>query len=473
MSEPKEQQSRRRSAAGGRRVDLLVGIALALVAIVALGLAAIGNESDRLAGPQGPRTESLTASTVVCPGATVGSSSVRVTRVPGSADGELDVRTPAPTATTLGGGKAVDVVAPRTVDLPGSVGATVIEGRGAAAPGVIAGRGEGAAVPECRAPGFDEWLVDLGASARYSSTLELVNPDAGIAVVDLALHGGSGPINEPSLRGIQVPPNGIKRVELAKVAPRAAIFSARMTVVRGRVAVAARNTIDSLGVSRVTSDFLPAQATAGADNLLLGLPAKPTGAALLLVNPGEDEVRATIKFVTGDATFVPSGVPDVAVPPGSLRVVSLQEALSTDTAKGVVGLQIASTGPVAASARVTNGGDLILLGSDVAVREPTAAILGPGVKTLLLGGAQRAGVVHVRTYDAAGKELADESVEIAPDRAPSLALPAGTTVVEVEPRNTVVNGVVRVVARRGERGTSVIRLRPAETRTRVPAVGPK
>lgn len=475
MSEPStEQPSGRRTSSGqSRRVDVLVALALVLVAIVALGLAVIGDETDELAGPRGPRIDPLSATTVVCPGGFGARSTVRVARTPGAEGGEVSVRQAAPDAASLGEEAPLEVGASSSVAVPGSAGPTVLEASGAAAPGLVAGRGDAAAVPECRAPAFDEWFVDVGASARYATVLELVNPDAGVAVVDLALQGRTGPIEEPALRGIQVPARGVKRIDLAKQAPRAQVFAAHLTVVRGRVAVTARNSVDSLGTAQATSDFLPAQSEPTTDNLILGLPPKPSGAALLLANPGEDEVRATIRFVTKDAVFTPSGLAEVAVPPGSLGVVSLHELLAEKASDGVVGLSIESTGELAASARVIHKTDLLLLGSGIPVREPTTTVVPPGAKTLVLGGAQRAGVVHVRSYDAGGKELGDVNVEIRPDQAASVTLPGRAERIEVEPRNTRIAGVVRVTGTGSQRGSAAVRLRPGDLTARVPAVAPE
>lgn len=466
---------RRASVVRRRRVDILVALAIGLPTVVALGVGAIGGEdSPRAGGVRPPTSAALTSATTVCPaGLEPGAVPVRVGRSPGVAGGSLDVLTGAAPATTVAEAAPVTVEGDGVVAVPGSNGATVLTGKGAAAPGIVAGRGESLAVPECRAPSYDEWLVGLGASARYATTVELVNPDDGEAVVDIALSDASGPVEEPALRGIQVPAHGVKRIDLSATAPRRTLTAAHVTVIRGRVTTTARTTRDTLGRGRVTTEFQPAQAAPDTTNLVLGLPAEPTGATLFVANPGQDEVRATVRLVTTDATFTPTDAAPISVAPGAMATVDLNAMLSGKSGEGVVGILVESPDPVAASVRLLQASDLVLLAPSVDVREPTAAVVPPGAKTLLLGGAQRAGVVHVTSYDAAGKALRDDQVEVAPDRAASLTLPPGAVRVAVEPRNTRVSGVFSMPVAGRNGGLATLRLRPAETHARIPVVAPE
>lgn len=474
---PAGRSGRRASVVRRRRVDILVALAIGLPTVVALGVGAIGGEdSPQAGGVRPPTSAALTSATTVCPsGLEPGATTVRVGRSPGVPGGDLDVLTGAgPGAdATVAAASPVPVPADGTAVVPGSAGATVLTGKGSAAPGIVAGRGESLAVPECRAPSYDEWLVGLGASARYATTVELVNPDDGEAVVDLALSDASGPVEEPALRGIQVPAHGVKRIDLAAAAPRRTLTAAHVTVIRGRVTATARTTRDPLGRGRVTTDFQPAQAAPDTDNLILGLPAKPTGATLFVANPGQDEVRATVRLVTTDATFTPTDAEPISVAPGAMATADLGKLLSGKSGEGVVGILVESPEPVVASVRLLQSSDLVLLAPAIDVREPTAAVLPPGAKTLLVGGAQRAGVVHVTSYDAAGTSLRDDQVEVAPDRAASLALPPGAVRVTVEPRNTRVSGVFSLPVAGRNGGLATLRLRPAETHARIPVVAPQ
>ncbi|HWJ65967.1 MAG TPA: DUF5719 family protein [Nocardioides sp.] len=464
---------RRATLSRERRIDVLVLLAILLPAIVAVSVAVIGAEDDSLPGPQPPTTATLTSATVICPGGTSGRSGVRVSRAPEVRGGELAVAT-APARGSVTKATAPVTVAPRTsVVLPASAGAVVVEGRGDAAPGIVAGRDDRLAVPECRAPSYDEWLVGIGASARHATTVELVNPDDGDAVVDLALIGEDGPVEEPALRGIEVPAHGVRLVDLAKEAPRAEVTSAHLTVVRGRVTATARTTWDPLGRGRVTTDFLPADPEPATSSLLLGLPDRPVAPTLHLANPGDDEVRVTTRLVTEQAVFTPTQGRQVAVPPHSTLSVDLSKVLSGDAAKGTLGLLVEATGPVASSLMTFDRDDLVLLAPAPEVRDPAALVVPTGDKTLVLGGAERAGVVHVTSYDASGKVLADDPVEVGADRAVPLTLPARAVAVAVEARNTPIRAVVTVPASGRQPGLATLRLLPAELRARIPAVAPQ
>lgn len=474
MSEsPTPAPGRRASVASRRRVDLLVALGIVLPAVVAISLGVIGDEDDQLAGGRPPTTAALTSATVVCPAAVgPGGGDVRVTRTPGVPGGEVAVRAESD-AGVLEEGTSVEVATGTSAVLATGQGATSLAARAESAPGLVAGRGDALAVPECRAPSYDEWLVGVGASARYATTIELVNADEGDAVVDIELFDVAGPVEEPALRGIQVPAHGVKRIELAKAAPRKAVTAAHLTTVRGRVTATARTTLDPLGRGRVTTDFLPADPAPSTRSLILGLPSDARGPLLYLVNPGDDEVRVTTRLVTAEAVFTPTGAEEVAIGPHSMQTVRLGRILSADTAEGAVGLQIESTGPVASSVRLTVKRDLVLLAPSLELDDPTAAVVPTGAKTLLLGGATRSGVVHVASYDARGTELADERVEVGADSAASLELPPGAVTLTLEARNTRISAVVSIPASGKAGGLAVLRVRPVELSARVPVVQPQ
>ena len=159
-----------------------------------------------------------------------------------------------------------------------------------------------------------------------------------------------------------------------------------MTVVRGRVATTVRHTYDPLGRGMPRIDFLPAQAEPATENLLLGVPADGTG-EVHLFNPGEDEVRATVRVVSDSAIFTPAGLEDVVVPAGEVRQVMLSEVLTRQAADGALGLQVVSAQPLVASVRLL-GDDLGLIAPSTAIGdgEPVTSVVPEGPKTLGAGG---------------------------------------------------------------------------------------
>lgn len=469
----------RRSAAGERRWDLLVGLAILLPVVVSLCIAVIGREDDTQLGARPPATADLSVASVGCPAA-VGARGLpaRATRVPGVPGGRVDVATapgiqgPSGKATLTDGGK-LSVGPGKSVEVGTDGGVTLLDGRGTAAPGLVAGRSEPLAVPECRGPSYDEWLVGLGASARYATSLELVNPDGGDAVVDLEVLGPNGPIEEPALRGITIPGHGVKRIDLAKVAPRRSATAAHFTVSRGRVVATARSTWDPLGNGRVTTDFLPSDPEPATDGLILGIPKGAEQTRLAVANPGADEVRVTPQIVTPQSVFTPTDAREVAVPPHSLRMISLDALLSSDAAKGALGIRVSATGPVASSVRTLVKDDLVLLGPVPELAEPTTAVLPAGAKELLLGGATKAGTVQVQAFDAAGKQVAEKRVEMSEGGAARLALPPKAVSITLTAENMTVRAMVLIPATGRRPGLATLRLRPAEVRARIPSVTPR
>lgn len=475
---PASGAGRRAAVSRPRRVDLLVGLAILAPTVVAMSVAVVGREDNPLGGPQAPTTSALTSATMVCPGGLTGDDGpVRVTRTPGVPGGELAVAT-APAARGASGssttepGKAVTVGQGSSVVVPSSTGPTVLDGSGAAAPGIAAGRDGELAVPECRGPSYDEWLVGVGASARYATTIELVNPDDGDAVVDLALHDAAGPVEEPALRGIEVPPHGVKRIDLATAAPRAEATAAHLTVVRGRVTATARNTWDPLGRGRVSTEFLPADTEPSSSSLILGIPDKPTQPTLQLANPGEDEVRVSVRFVTEQAVFAPTGAPDISVAPQAMETVDLAKLFRGAAAEGVVGIELEASGPVASSFMALSGEDLLLLAPAPELQDPAAAVVPSGKKSVVLGGARRTGVVHVVSFDASGKEIRADKVEIGPDRGATVALPDAAVSISVDARNTPIQAVVLAATGGRQPGLATLRVRPGELRAQIPVVIP-
>lgn len=466
-----------------RRVDLLTGLAVGLPALVVAMLVMIGAEDTPSAGPQAPTVAPLAAATVVCPSGTTDASEVTAARVPGVDGGDVtaaaaswldpDNTDAAPEPVTIDGARTGPVPLATPVEFDATAGATVLRAEGTAAPGLVAGRRDALALGECREPSYDEWFVSSGAAARYSTVVELVNPDAGEAVVDLAVHDAGGLVEEPALRGLVVPAFSARRVDLARVAPRAGVFSVHLTVVRGRLTASAVSQVDPLGRGRATADHQPAVTEASEDGLILGLPARRSGTLLTVANPGDDEVRVTPRLVTEDAIFTPTDGEEITVPPHGVTSVSLQSLLADDSAEGVVGIQVEATAPVVSTVRLQSGGDVVLLAPVTDIVDPTAVVLPTGEKLLTLGRAPKAGTVAVVAYDAAGTQLVEERVEVGPGRASRLDLPPRAVLVTVDPRNTTVGGVVTVPQGGRSPGLAALRLLPGDLTARIPFVGPR
>lgn len=183
-------------------------------------------------------------------------------------------------------------------------------------------------------------------------------------------------------------------------------------------------------------------------------------------------MRVAVRFVTEQAAFTPTGAPEISVPPQAMETVDLTKLFKGATADGVVGIELEASGPVASSFMALSGDDLVLLAPTPSLDEPAAAVVPSGRKSVVLGGAERTAVVDVVSYDAAGKEIRADKVEIGTDRGATLSLPDDAASISVVSRNTRIQAVVLAATGGRRPGLATLRVRPAELRAEIPVVEP-
>lgn len=434
MTEPSTPPApgRRVAAAVRRRADATVVLAVLLPLLTVVALLLV-RPAEQDVATQPPERAALTRSTIVCPSGAPASLTTT-----GDESGPVAVRAGKDEADTT-----ADLSPRRITSVPGD-GPVVAIGEDALASGLVGGVSrEPLAAAPCREPAPDQWFTGVGAGARHSSVLELVNPDAGPAVVDATLVGQDGAVDAPELRGVAVPAHGVVRIDLATTVPRRDELSLRVTTSRGRVAATLRDRYDQLGAGADARDWMPAQAAPSTTNVMLGLVSGAGQRNLVLTNPGPDETRAGVQVVTKDSTFTPKGVEDIVVAPGVVTRVSLSKLLPKDALRDAVGLLVTSPAPLAATVRSFVDGDL----SHSVPGDPvtSATVLTPtGRKQVVLAGASSAGTVTVVATDESGDEVARRRVDVVADRAFTVSVPEETTLVEVTSDGTSVIGVVLV-----------------------------
>ena len=407
----------------------------------------------------GPDETALTRSSVVCP---AGGSGVLVASTSG-AEGDVEVR--------AGDAERPASVAPGTtseVRLGGR--AAVVTGTDDLAPGLVAARfSSPLASFDCRPPVFDQWFTGVGAGAKHRSSLQLVNPDEGRAVVDVVVIGRDGVVDAPGLRGVAVRGGEALSLDLATVLPRRDELALHVTVVRGRIAASVRDTFRGIGRGRSGDDGLASQAAPARDNLLLGLPGGAGSRTLVIANPETTEGRATVQLVTADSVFMPAGLDDIVLPPQSVIQVPLSQVL-TDAGTGAdqpVGLLVESTVPTTATLAMFVRGDLATAVPVTPLVGAGTAVLPAGTKRLVLGGATARGVATVSLWDADGTALPDERVELAPGGATPLLLPDEARLMTVTPARTRVSAVVLAIS---DDGATLVRVREPVNTGLVPSV---
>lgn len=459
-----EAPARRTSRMSRARLDGAT-FAAVLIPVAALVLALFVDTGTQATGASvhAPVETSLSRATVVCP---PGGSEVAIASASGGT-GEVDVK-------TGGNDRTVALRPGRAARLSLGRKPAVITGRDSLAPGLVASRfSEPLATVDCRPPQFDQWFTGVGAGAKHRSVLQLVNPDAGRAVIDVVVLGRTGPVDVPALRGLAIRGGESRIFDLAKTIPRRDDLALHVQTLRGRISASVLDSFRELGQGQQGQDGLAAQDAPSRSNLLLGLPAGAGQRTLVLANPGPDEGRATIRLVGADAIFTPRNVPEVVLPPESVVRVPLAPVLrgTSDSAdQRPYGLQVESSVP-------TTAGLMMFVGGDLAHGTPTPLLAGPATiplpdatrQTLVLAGAANQGLVTVQTWDAAGKAFADRVVSVGADRGYEVRLPRGARLVSVVAKSTVIAAVVLAT---NKDGATLVRLREPALTGLVPHVAP-
>ncbi len=449
-----------RVARGIRERLNLTAVLAVLLPLLTVGALALVQPPAAPATSHPPTETGLNLATLTCPGTLSGSREVSVANATG-ASGPAEVVVSGSGATST-----IDV----PVDRPatGDVGERSVTVRGvdAMAPGLIASReDEGPAAVSCRAPEPDQWFTGLGAAARHSSVLELVNPDPGPAVADITVIGARGPVDAPSLRGITVPGGRSLRLDLAREIPLRGELAAHVVVSRGRLGVYAADSFDLLGRGEAGVDWLAAQQP-GTLLTLLGLPSGTGTRSLVLANDGDDEVRVVVRVITKDSSFRPEGLDEVRVPPGSVTRVPLSAILGAAVRDGAVGVEVEATHPVTATLRSFVDGDVSQTIPAGLVTAPTQAILPAGRATVLVTGDAVGSAEVLARLQGGGKKVVD--VDLAPGRTASVPLPARAVLVQVTPSRTDVRAAVVVQ----DGGATVLGLRDLVLTGLVPDLRP-
>lgn len=449
------------------RLDATVVVA-ALVPVVVLALALLtSTDVPRPVGALAPQQVPLTRTDLVCGGdgavqvATDDRASGEVAVSEGRARGrdaeQVEVEP----------GRITEVAADDAVG-PG----VVVTATGDLAPALVAARfASPLAATECGRPVVEQWFTGVGAGARHRSMLQLVNPDAGRAVVDIEVLGRTGQVEADRLLGVAIRGGGSRSFDLAEVLPRRDELALHVTVVRGRVGATVVDSVRPIGSGRSGDDVISAQPAPSATQLLLGLPTGRGPRQLVVANPGDDEARATLQLVTGDSAFSPEGLQEVVIAPRSTVTVRLgdviAEAGSGAGTERPLGLLLEATAPVTSSFAYFAGGDLANLVPAEPVEGPAVSPLPAGDKELLVGGADTPGEVAVSMWDGDGEPLPDQRVEVTAGGVARLELPAATRLLRIEPGAGALEAVVGVS---GADGVGVIRLRQPVGTGAVPSV---
>lgn len=424
-------------------------VASLLVPILTLGALLLVTPEAPSDGSHAPEKTDLSTASVICPSGLPGSPTAYLSTAQPGASGEVSVGLGADP-------EAVDVAVHRVTPVRRHRGPLVVRGEDDLAPGLVAARFglTPLASTECRFVSPDQWFTGVGAGARHTSVLELVNPDTGPAIADVTLYGHDGVIDVPALRGVSVPGRDSVRLDLGAVIPRRDELAMHISVARGRIGASVLDSYDELGAGASATDGLPAQDAPTTNNVLLGLPSGPGRRSLVLTNAGVDEVRAKIRIVTTESVFAPEGVAEIRLAPESVKRVSLTSMLTAAIQDGALGIVVETTAPVTATLRSFVEGDLSHAVAGTRVSTATTVIVPGGRQRLVFADADAVGVATVVARSIGGEVLATTRVELAPGRGAALRLPTGAALLTITPERTSMIGAVLLLGN----GSSVVRL---------------
>lgn len=429
-------QPGRRSATsrrGGLTSTALLGL---LLPAATVGMLLLVQPHEPVDSARPPTPTTLKTASVACPSAPDGSGPAYVATGQSDVSGDVSV-------TSDGKESSVPVQSGRVSRVKGS-GPVVADGEGDLAPGLIGARfgDRRLAAVDCPQPRPETWFTGVGAGTRHNSVLELTNPDAGPAIADISVFAGKGEVTAGDLRGVTVPGNDSVQLDLSKAVPRRGELTLQVVVSRGRLAPTLLDELPQLGGRPLTQDWLPPQPEPSLTNVLLGLPSGAGPRTLSVSNPGSDEVRATLKILTGDAAFVPEGLDAIRVPPGAVRTVDITSQVQKAIQDGALGVEVTSTGPVTAGLRSVVDRDLSQAAPVLRGGTPMSLVVPPGKASVLLADSAKVGVATITSWNDAGKELEAEKVELKPGTGGKVDLPPDAALVQVTPKRTSVNAAL-------------------------------
>jgi hypothetical protein len=249
----------------------------------------------------------------------------------GSILGELDFRTGATGSVTI---PASDVgavsAAGGLVELPSETTAT----------GVLVGGPSSLAAEACEDVITEEAFVSGGSTVGDDGfTLQILNPFAGRAVVDLTVTSDTGIESDERFDSVVVPPLSTQNLDFGDIIPGRSLISVDLETTEGAVLAVARQTVgDELAIWRAVE---PAQ------DWWLPVPVGGETKELLLSTPANGEVEYQMDFYGPDGLIEEYGPESARLAPRGIVQLSLTEETTE-----AVGVRVTSTGPVVPTLRV-------------------------------------------------------------------------------------------------------------------------
>lgn len=459
--------------------------------VLAAGAAAVvaGGDRPTLSQPVAhPRTVPVTAATLSCPAVQrPNASTTRIFAVtpaaaPSSGTGDTstgrlrvldEADRPMELAATARPGVPLRAASTTPGALVEASGALAAGASGAALTAYTSPTTTGISASPCVAARAQWWFTGVDTSVGTTTRLELSNTGSGIAVVDVLFLGPGGPISAPGAQGVALAPQSRTLLDLAGFAPGRAALTLRVTASRGAVA-AAVSTSRLDGLTPTGTDVVPAAADPARSLVVAAGVPTATRQRLVVTNPGDGQQLVGVRLLDQDGAFVPSALPSLQVPPGSVVVRDITALVGT----GAAAVELTAAEPVtgAVVSDVTGDArDFAVAGVGTALTTPAAAPTMEGARLTLAMTATTAAPhrVDIATFDRSGERLGVVEVVARGSATTSWSLPRTSAASYVVLTAGTGGGPVQAVATyAGPGGVTQLPVVSGRTTVQQPAVVP-
>ena len=382
---------RRIAATSGRVLSGAIGIAVALVSVIAVGQLDLPVLAVDV--PRTTVTPTASDQSRLCPGPLM-----RQGDDVASAGAAAAFRKPGATIATDIPAEQTALTAPDNVTadqfgLPTVVSVASEPGEGT--PLIAAAQSQpadladlsGFAATACGEVSADSWLVGGSTDVGRTSLLSLSNPTRADAIIDLTFYGETGEIAAPGARGIIVKAGEQRLYSLASFAPGVRTPVIRVQTTGGQVTAVLQQSVVR-GITPGGVELSSATAPPATDQIISGLvlaASAPTGsgetyddalAAIRVFVPGTEPAEVTIEFASEQGGDVPEPL-TYDFEGGIVSEVTL-----SNLPTGSYAVSISSDLPVVAAARTTAAAgeltDFAWFGASGPLTDDTAIAVAPG-----------------------------------------------------------------------------------------------
>lgn len=179
----------------------------------------------------------------------------------------------------------------------------------------------------CRAAQIDSWFVGGSGLLESQSSLVMINQSAAAATAEISAWTPNGPLAPSTLT---IPALGTARLSLDRFGAGSVVT--RVRALSGRIGLYLLDQ-RARGLTKLGSDYVPAQATAERKSVILGIVGNSASRLRLLV-PGSQDGVVRIDVAFGGDRYTPSGFDALRVKAGS--VIELPLTMKSSTGYGAL-----------------------------------------------------------------------------------------------------------------------------------------